>query len=100
MDEPISPKSRGEVQSNTKFLELDCDWCESSCASTLHNWGGKFAACEKARFFARRGQQVRFCQNLKEILRFERLDRCRKINIRAEDEQVEDASHRKRGTLA
>src|ERR1700691_995164 len=98
MNQPVGRQGRRKVQSHSEFLELDGDSREASACGSLQNWKGKFAARQETRLFPRLRHQIRFRENLQHVVLFQRLDGGCKINVRPEDEEIEQIAQTNIGT--
>src|SRR5579863_1690221 len=88
MNIAVGRNQRCELQAYAKFLEGDGHSRES--ITRLHDREGKLAAGEETGFLAVHRDQIGLGKNLQQVLSFESLDRGAKIDIRAEDEQIQD----------
>src|SRR5712691_1881039 len=91
MNRAGSCQRRREIELHSKLPELHSDYGSDPAASRGggNGWKREFAAGQEARIRALDHDQVRLSQNLQQVLLLQRLDGSSEVQIRAEDEKVQ-----------
>src|SRR5580704_3223761 len=90
VDQPIGSQSWREVQTHSELFELNGDACKTSASARgLEDREGKLAAGQKAGVFAGFRHQVGFGEDLQYVLFLQGFDGGGEIDVRPEDENVE-----------
>src|SRR6266852_7496084 len=84
-----------EVESHAEFLELDTDGRRAARRPALNNGEWKLAAGQESRLLAGFGEQVGLSKDLQQIPLLQRLERRSHMDIRAEQENVEQVGEGK-----
>src|ERR1700733_9080125 len=95
MDGSTGGDGGNEVQANAKFLEQDGDRSADAPGDSLHHWVWIFTAGEKARLLAVGCQHVWLCQHLHQPLGLQGCDGGAKIQVGAEEEEVQRIRYRR-----
>src|SRR5580692_374413 len=96
VNHPVGSQRWREVQAHSEFFELNRDSRESRTGCPLQDRKGKFAARQETRFLPRLRHQVRLGQDLQYVVLLERLDRRCKVNVRPEDENIQQVAEPER----
>src|SRR5262245_40523926 len=78
-------------------VQLDTEWTELNCygtyvRATLNHRERKLAASQESGFLSIQSHEIRLCQNLEHRFLFELLDRHGKVQIRTEQENIQNVT--------